>query len=151
MGWYKFTISNEQMAPVETQRIQKKFDQIWWPLSCPRGTAVYAKKTATGASVAYYLTYYLTPSCEKSAKALIADYAAKECEQPDKDSLIFIAGDSSFINWDGKRAVHKYISAFWLPAIKALKEAPVRLNRKYPSSLKASLFVNRLFYCLRLR
>jgi hypothetical protein len=120
-------------------------------LSCPKGTAVYAKKTATGASVAYYLTYYLTPPCEKSAKALIADYAAKECEQPDKDSLIFIAGDSSFIHGDGKRAVHKYLSTFWLPAIKALKKAPARLRRKYPSSLKASLFVNRLFYCFRLR
>ena len=98
MGWYRFMISNEQMAPVETKRIQKIFDQIWWPLSCPRGTAVYARKTASGASVPYYLTYYLTPSCEKSAKALIAYYTAKACEQPDKDSLIFIAGDSSFIN-----------------------------------------------------
>ena len=98
MGWYKFMISNEQMAPVETKRIQKIFDQIWWPLSCPRGTAVYARKTASGASVPYYLSYYLTSSCEKSAKALIAYYTAKACEQPDKDSLIFIAGDSSFIN-----------------------------------------------------
>jgi hypothetical protein len=48
MGWYKFKISNEQMAPVETQRIQKKFDQIWWPLSGPKGTAVYARKTTNG-------------------------------------------------------------------------------------------------------
>ena len=94
MGWYKFTLANEQIAPIETQRIQKKFDQIWWPLSCPKGTAIYAKKTQKGPSA----TYYLTPSSERSVKALIAYYAAEACEQPDKDSLIFIAGDSSFFS-----------------------------------------------------
>jgi hypothetical protein len=57
-----------------------------------QGTAVYAKKTERGPSA----TYYLTPPCKKSAKALIAYYAAEACEQPDKDSLIFLAGDSSF-------------------------------------------------------
>ena len=92
MGWYKFTISNKQIAPVVAKRIQEKFDQTWWPLSCPEGTAVYAKKTERGPSA----TYYLTPPCKQSAKALIAYYAAEACEQPDKDSLIFLAGDSSF-------------------------------------------------------
>jgi hypothetical protein len=91
MGWYKFTISNEKIVQLEAQKIQEKFDQIWWPLSCPNGTAVYAKKTENGANA----TYYLTPSCEQSAKALIAYYAAEACEQPDKDSLIYLAGDSS--------------------------------------------------------
>lgn len=28
MGWYKFTISNEQIVQLETQKIQEKFDQI---------------------------------------------------------------------------------------------------------------------------
>ena len=91
MGWYKFTISNEKIVQLEAQKIQEKFDKIWWHLSCPNGTAVYAKKTENGSST----IYYLTPSCEKSAKALIAYYAAEACEQPDKDSLIFLAGDSS--------------------------------------------------------
>lgn len=93
MGWYKFTLSNNQIASVEAKRIQEEFEQIWWPLSCPKGTAVYAKKAESGPSA----TYYLSPSCKKFAKALIASYAAEACEQPDKDSLIFIAGDSSFI------------------------------------------------------
>ena len=91
MGWYKFTISNEKMVQLEAQKIQEIFDLIWWPLSCPNGTAVYAKKSENGANA----TYYLTPSCEKSAKTLIAYYAAEACEPPDKDSLIFIAGDLS--------------------------------------------------------
>ena len=92
MGWYKFTISNKQIASFETKIIQEKFEQKWWPLSCPKGTAVYAKKIESGPSV----TYYLTPSCKKSARELITYYAAEVCEQPDKNSLIFIAGDSSF-------------------------------------------------------
>ena len=94
MEWYKFTISNRQIAAVESQIIQEKFNQLWWPLSCPKGTAVYAKKTENGPSA----TYYLTPSCKKPAKALMTHYAAEACEQPDKDSLIFLAGDASFIS-----------------------------------------------------
>lgn len=94
MEWYRFTISNRQIASIETQKIQEKFKQLWWPLSCPKGTAVYAKKSENGPSA----TYYLTPSCKKPAKALMVQYAAEACEQPDKDTLIFIAGDSSFLS-----------------------------------------------------
>ena len=94
MGWYKFTISNERIAPVVTQKIKEKFDQIFWPLSCPAGTAVYVKKAESGPGT----EYYLTPSCEKSAKALIASCSAKACEKPDTDSLTFLAGDPSFFS-----------------------------------------------------
>jgi hypothetical protein len=94
MNWHKFKITIEQITSGEVQRIQEKFDQIWWPLSCPKGMAIYAEKCKGGPSD----TYYLTPACDKYAKALIAYYAAVPCEQPDQASLIFLIGDSSFIS-----------------------------------------------------
>ena len=93
MTWYKFTISNDRIAPIVTQKIREKFDQIWWPLPCPEGTAVYIeRKKGSGTN------FYLTPSCEKTAKALITSCSAVACEQPDRESLTFIAGDSSFLS-----------------------------------------------------
>lgn len=92
MGWYKFTIHDAQIAPIVTQKLKEKFDQIFWPLSCPEGAAVYAKKSDSGTGT----DYYLTPSCGRSAKSLIAICSAAACEQPDVDSLIFLVGDSSF-------------------------------------------------------
>ncbi len=94
MGWYKFTISNTQIVPIVTQKIKEKFDQIYWPLSCPEGVAVYIKKSSNGNGS----VYYLTPPCENLAKALIATTSAEACEKPDMDSLIFIAGDSSSLS-----------------------------------------------------
>lgn len=93
MGWYKFAISDAQIVPIVSQKIKEKFDQIFWPLSCPKGTAVYTRKSDNGSG----MEYYLTPSCEKSAKALIEICSAKACEEPDLKSLIFLAGDSSFL------------------------------------------------------
>lgn len=91
MGWYKFTISDAQVAPLVTQKIKEKLDQLFWPLSCPKGVAVYIKKSESGPGT----VYYLTPSCLNSAKALIASCSAKSCEEPDMDSLKLIAGNSS--------------------------------------------------------
>jgi hypothetical protein len=94
MSWYKFTISNDRIAPIVAQKIREKFDQIWWPLSCPEGTAVYIIRGEKGTGT----NFYLTPSCEKTAKALIVSCSAQACEQPDRKSLIFIAGDESFLS-----------------------------------------------------
>lgn len=93
MAWYKFTISNEHIAPIVAQKIQERFNQIFWPLPCPKGAAVYAKKSEKGRGT----VFYLTPSCERSAKALIVSCSAEACEKPDMASLIFLAGDSSHI------------------------------------------------------
>ena len=100
MGWYKFTISDAHIAPIVTQKIKEKFDQIFWPLSCPEGTAVYIKKSESGPGT----EYYLTPSCEKFAKALIENCAAQACEEPDITSLIFLAGDSAFLQSEVKQS-----------------------------------------------
>jgi hypothetical protein len=92
MEWYKFTISDAQIAPIVTQKLKEKFEQIFWPLSCPEGAAVYTKKSESGSGT----EFYLTPSCGRSARALISTCSAKACEKPDMDSLMFLAGDSSF-------------------------------------------------------
>jgi hypothetical protein len=94
MGWYKFMISDAEIVPIVTQKIKEKFDYIFWPLPCPEGVAVYLKKSESG----HGTVYYLTPPCENSIKALIASCSAKACEKPDMDTLIFIAGDSSFLS-----------------------------------------------------
>ena len=94
MEWFKFTIRDAQIAPIVKQKIKEKFDEIWWPLSCPEGAAVYSKRAEDGSGT----IFYLTPSCEKTAKELILTCAAKACEQPDTDSLVFVAGDASFLN-----------------------------------------------------
>lgn len=92
LGWHKFTIVDAQIAPIVTQKLKEKFDHIFWPLSCPEGAAVYTKKSKSGPGT----EYYLTPSCERSARSLIAACSAEACEKPDMDSLIFLAGDTSF-------------------------------------------------------
>ena len=94
MGWYKFAISDAHIAPIVTQKIKEKFDQLFWPLSCPEGVAVYLKKSENG----HGTVYYLTPPCENFVKALITSCSAKACEKPDMDSLMFIAGDSSSLS-----------------------------------------------------
>ena len=94
MAWYKFKISNDQIAPLVAQKLREKFDHIFWPLPCPEGAAVYAERSENGRGT----VFYLSPSCERSARALIISCSAEVCEKPDMDSLEFLAGDSSFLN-----------------------------------------------------
>ena len=54
MAWYKFTISNEHIAPIVAQKIQERFNQIFWSVPCPKGAAVYAKKNRRKGAVQFF-------------------------------------------------------------------------------------------------
>jgi hypothetical protein len=93
MSWCKAVLSNFQIEAGELITLVNDFEYVYLDLGEPEGMTLFQGERIPGGYAVYF-----SPACLPRASHLIAGYAGSPCEEPRREILKYLAGDTGFLD-----------------------------------------------------
>jgi hypothetical protein len=89
LGWHKITLTRDQIAHLEGNRLMQHFGDLNLNAGGPNDSALFS---ALMPGSQWNVAYYFSPKASVIGAALIQKYRGFTCEAPDRDSVSLVHG-----------------------------------------------------------
>ena len=96
MSWFKVSLTNDQVAAGELIKLKEDFMKLYIANNTPEGMALFSGKRERDNQLIYPV--YFTPVSLQFAQKLVSSYSGVPCEQPKKEGMSLLVGESADSN-----------------------------------------------------